>query len=214
MSSQTVYSEILESKVDKMFQDLSNRASEIISYSETVQEAEEKIISAVASETATRSKTMLSDMYAHLSKQVLESEEFSDVARKNRFYEINIRKKLFDKYRFDASMGTLDFKEISRIYTSLAASAGTAMLGGVLIVALSPAGLAIPIAIVVAASVAAFCVSYYKVTPKVNKGNLEKAIGNYLSETRSEFAKWFDEVERYFRSCVENLIHSLNAQER
>ncbi|WP_282937685.1 hypothetical protein [Paenibacillus sp. RC67] len=211
MSSQTVYSEILKPKIDKMFQDLRARVSEIISYSEDVHQAGQKIAIAVASETATRSKTMLSDMYAYLSKQVLQSADFSDVTRKNKFYEANLRKELFDKYSFE-SLGTLDFKEVNRVYASLADSAGTVALGGILIVALSPASLAIPIAIVVAASVAAFCASYYKVTPNINKGNFDKAIDKYLSDTKRDFTKWFDEIERYFGSCVDNLIRSFNTQ--
>lgn len=195
-----MYSKTLEPKIDKMFSEIGANVSDIVTNSPTLKIASDQIITFVASETTTRSKTMLTDMYAAMSKKVLDS--LTDVAKQNRFYEANLRQELFDKYSFVIPSGGIGYSEANRVYTSLAAGAGTAIIGGVLIFALSPTAPIVPIALVVAASVAAFFISYLKVTPNRNKKNFKEAIDKFLSEIKLDYIRWFDEVERYFDKRV------------
>lgn len=195
-----MYSKTLEPKIDKMFSEMGANVSDIITNSPTLKIASDQIITFVVSETTTRSKTMLTDMYTAMSKKVLDS--LTDVAKQNRFYEANLRQELFDKYSFEIPRGGIDYSEANRVYTSLAAGAGTAIIGGVLVFALSPSAPIVPIALVVAASVAAFFISYLKVTPNRNKKNFKEAIDKFLSEIKLDYIRWFDEVERYFDKRV------------
>jgi hypothetical protein len=202
-----MYSKSLEPKINKMFSEIGGKVSEIISNAPSMSEASESIANLVASETATRSKTMLSDMFAALSTQVMDS--IADVAGKNRFYEANLRQELFDKYVFDVPHGGINFTEANRVYTSLAAGAGTGLAGSVLVFALSRAAPVVPIALVVAASVAVFCTWYFKVTPDGNKEKFAAAVDKYLSEVKSGYISWFDEVERYFNRRAEEIKCSI-----
>ncbi len=201
-----MFSETIKSKIDKMFNDLSVKAAEIIKNSLSRKEAAEKIAQIVGSETALRSKTMLSSMYDSLSETFLKS--ISETANRNKFYEANLRAELMEKYSFDIPRGKIDFKEANRIVTSLAAGAGTAAIGGLLIFALSPSAPIVPITIVVAASVCAFCVSCFKVTPKINKSGFKKEVDRYLNKIKADYIKWLNEAEKYFNKCADEIKRS------
>ena len=199
-----MYSKNLASKVNTMFDNLSGKISGIVNSSANVEQAGHEIAKVVASETATRSKTMLNDMYADLTKKLLATPDFADISSQNRFYELNLRDEIFSKYRFETN-DNIDYRAADRTLNSLIAGAGTAAVGGILIFALSPASPVVPIAIVVAASVAAFCVSYYVITPGQDKNKFEEAVGKFLDEIKRQFLAWFDEIERYFDRRVNEL---------
>lgn len=191
-----MYSKKLEPRIDNMFAEIGEKVSDIIANLSSTRMVSNSIAELVASETTTRSKTMLSDMYSDLSKQVLDS--MSDIAKQNRFFEANLRQEVFDKYSFEVPSGGINFTEANRVYTSLAAGAGTAAVGGVLIFVLSSANSAVPIALVIAASVVMFCMSYFRITPERNLAKFKAAVKKYLLEVKSDYIAWFDEVERYF----------------
>ncbi len=202
-----MYSKMLEPKINQMFSDIGERVSDIIETSSSRNDASGQIALLVGSETATRSKTMISDMYTALSKQILDS--INDMAKQNRFYEANLRQEILDKYSFSVPNGVMNFKEANCVFTSLAAGAGTVVVGGLLIYALSPAAPTLPIALVVAASVSAFCISYFKVTPNLNKANFKAAITKYLQEVKASYIAWFDEVEHYFNRRSDEIRRSI-----
>ena len=202
-----MYSKTLEPKINQMFEDISTKVSATIEASYSKKDACDRIAELVGSETATRSKTMLSDMYAALLKQSLDS--IGDVAKQNRFYEANLRQEIFEKYNFSTSSSGIDFKEADRVLISLVAGAGTAAVGGLLIYALSPTAPILPIAIVVAASISAFCVSYFKATPSINKSNFKVTVNKYLMDTKSSYIAWFDQVENYFNKRADEIRRSL-----
>ena len=86
-----MYSESIKPKVDVMFDDLRKRVNTIVSDSSTSKEATEKITKLVSSELATRSKSILSDMLFDLTDALMETDYFKDIAKQNRFTEINLR---------------------------------------------------------------------------------------------------------------------------
>ena len=198
-----MYSKALKSKIDVMFSDMEEKVSDIITNTTSVNLASENIAALVASETATRSKTMLSDLYTEMSTAVLDS--LNDISQQNRFYESNLRQEIFDKYNFEAPGNGINFKEANRVYCSIAAGVGTMAVGSIFVFALSSSGPAIPIAIVMAASIAAFCASYFKAMPSINKTNFNIAVNKYLSEVRLDYIAWFEEIERYFNTRVEKI---------
>jgi hypothetical protein len=198
---------MLESRINQMFIDINEKITDMIEIYSSMNDACDLIAKIVGSETATRSKTMLSDLYTVLSKQVLDS--VTDVPKQNRFYEANLRQEIFEKYSFAIPSERIDLKEADRIFISMAVGAGTAVVGALLVYALSPAAPTLPIAIVVAAAVSAFCVSYFKVTPNITKSNFKDAVNKYLMDVKESYIAWFEEVEHYFNKRVEEILRSL-----
>lgn len=205
-----MYSDILKSKIDKMFDEISEKVSDAIAVSTTKEIAADNISRIVASATTSRSKTMLSDMYSDLSKAVLD--KISDVSIQNRFYEADLRKEIFDKYDFLSNLENFDYKEINRLKISLGVGAGALAVGGTgigIYAALSHAlisTLVIPIAIVFAVAVGAFCASYFVATEKINKSKFKAAILAYLEAVKKDYISWFDEIEVYFNKRVEEIM--------
>ena len=199
-----MYSETLTPRINQMFDDLQIQVTNIVKTQNNMKDAGNNIALAVASETTAKGKTMLNDMFAYLSDKLLESPDFSVVTRQNRFYELNLRNEILDKYVFETE-SKIDIPESSKVVNSLIASAGTAAIGGILVFALSPASPVVPVAVVVAASISAFCLSYQVIEPNRSKAKFTVAINTYLDEIRKQYLAWFDEVERFFNKRVNEL---------
>lgn len=198
-----MYSKTLESKVNLMFAEINERISEIITSESSLKTACEEIVKYVASETTTRSETMLSDMCYELYKKVVDS--MPDASMRNRFRNVDLEQEISEKYNFAIPSNPIDFREANCVYTSLAAGAGTSVIGGLLVYALVSDAPKIPSALVVVASISAFCLSYFKVTPNVNKSNFKTAVNSYLLEAKISYLAWFDEVERYYNKRVDEI---------
>ena len=211
-----MYSMKIRPKVDKMFDDLRTRIDETIAESSSVKEAAGKIAQLVGSETASRSKTILSDMLFDLNDELMKTSFFSDVAKQNKFREINLRQEILGKYQFTSSP-TVDFEEASQVVRSLKIAGSTALtvgvvgVGVILIQGLSVTSLAapIPIGILVFATLGAVLVDYLAVSPNRSKKGFSEAVKNYLTEVQQQLLNWFDEVERYFNNRAEEIMHSM-----
>lgn len=206
-----MYSTKIMPKVDKIFGELKKRVVSIITESSTSKEATDKITETVSSELATRSKSLLSDMLFDLNDALMETDYFSDIAKQNRFTEVNLRKEILDKYQFSAST-TIDYNEASRKINALAVGGGILLVGGaieigyVLIKGLSLSTLVpIPISVLIVASMGAAIADYYTVEPNRSKKALQNAIDNYLDKAKTQFISWFDEVENYYNKRVEEI---------
>jgi hypothetical protein len=186
-----------------MFAEINERISEIITSESSLKTACEEIVKYVASETTTRSETMLSDMCYELYKKVVDS--MPDASMRNRFRNVDLEQEISEKYNFAIPSNPIDFREANCVYTSLAAGAGTSVIGGLLVYALVSDAPKIPSALVVVASISAFCLSYFKVTPNVNKSNFKTAVNSYLLEAKISYLAWFDEVERYYNKRVDEI---------
>ena len=210
-----MYSATIKPKVDAIFENLRKRVSSIVMESSTAKEAINRGVALVSSELATRSKSILSDMLFDLSDNLLETDFFADITRQNKFIEINLRQEILSKYRFVPST-TVNYKEASREIQALKVGGATLAVGGavevgaVLIAGLSLSDLVpIPISALVVASIGAALADYYAIEPKRSKNALKQALDNYLVAAKQQFLNWFDEVEKYFNTRVEEIKATL-----
>lgn len=210
-----MYSATIKPKVDFMFDELRKRVSTIVSESATSNEAITNVTKLVSSELTTRSKSILSDMLFDLSDKLMDTDFFADIARQNIFYETNLRQEILSKYQFVPS-ATANYKEASRAVQALKvggaalAIGGAAEIGAVLIAGLSLSSLVpVPIGALVAASIGAALADYFAIEPKKNKKTLAQALDSYLVEAKQQFLNWFDEVEKYFNTRVEEIKQTM-----
>ena len=210
-----MYSTTIKHKVDVMFDDLRKKVSSIVVESSTSNEAINNVTKMVSSELAARSKSILSDMLFDLSDNLMETDFFADIARQNKFSEINLRQEILSKYQFAPST-TVNYKEASRTVQALKVGGSTLVVGGVaeigvvLIAGLSLSSLApIPISVLVVASIGVALADQYAIEPKKNKKALAQALDSYLVAAKQQFLNWFDEVEKYFNMRVEEIKQTL-----
>jgi hypothetical protein len=204
--------QVLIEKVNEMFEELKVQSYEIIAVHSDFTDASKMIIDTVSSELVMRSKTLITDMYAQMSNNTLSSTMFDDPERKSQFYEANIRREIISKYQFDittvnAFKNGIQYKELHRLYSSLAVSAGTTAVGGILKYVLTTT-VNVPIVVIIAGAVAAFCVSYFKIIPSQNKVKFDGAVEDFLSELKKEFIVWFDEIEIYYNERIQGLVNT------
>lgn len=204
--------EKIQRKVDLIFEELSTQAMQLIESNSNLASVSEQITRSISGELIVRSKTLITDIYAEMSKHTLSSAEFEDAEHKNMFFTSNLRADLLEKYRFeiknvDAYKKGINYHEINKIYASLTVAAGTATIGGVLSYALTHT-VSIPIVVIIAGAVSAFCASYFLAVPKTNKAAFKKAILMYLEEMKKDFLKWLDDVEIYYNKRINELIKS------
>ena len=210
-----MYSTTIKPKVDVMFNDLRKKVSAIVIESSTSNEAINNVTKLVSSELAARSKSILSDMLFDLSDKLIDTEFFADIAKQNRFAEINLRQEILSKYQFAPST-TVNYREASRTVRALKVGGTTFVVGGaieigvVLIAGLSLSNLVpIPISILIVASIGAAMADYYAIEPAKNKKALAQALDNYLVDAKQQFLNWFDEVEKYFNVRVEEIKQAM-----
>jgi len=211
-----MYSAKLKPKVDEMFIELLTMIDLIIAESSSVDEATIKIAQLVGSETASRSKTILSDMLFDLNDALMEISFFDDLAKQNKFREINLRQEILGKYQFIARTD-VGFEEASQIVRSIkiagcaVAVVGAVGVGTVLAKGLTASSLVtpIPISVLIFATLGAVLVDYLAIAPNKSKKGLSVAISNYITEVKIQFLDWFDEIERYFNARAEELMQSM-----
>ena len=210
-----MYSTRIKPKVDVMFNDLRKKGSAIVIESSTSNEAITDVTKLVSSELATRSKSILSDMLFDLSDKLMDTDFFADIAKQNRFSEINLRQEILSQYQF-APTTTVNYTEASRTVQALKVGGATFVVGGVaeigvvLITGLSLSNLVpIPISALIIASIGAALADYYAIEPARNKKALAQALDSYLAEAEKQFLNWFDEVEKYFNMRAEEIKQTL-----
>lgn len=210
-----MYSDTIRPKVEEMFGNLRGKVAAIVSDSFASDEAIAAVTRLVSSELTTRSKTILSDMLFALSDKLLETEFFSVISRQNKFYEINLRQEIFNKYQFAPST-TVDYQEASRVLHALKVGGATFVAGGVIEVGVVlAAGLSlssfapVPVGLLIVASIGATVADYYVVGPARNKKVLADVLNAYLVQAQKQFLDWFDEVECFFNKRVEEVKKSI-----
>lgn len=202
-------------KTEELFEEFKKQAHEIIALNKDRPDCAKRIMNIVSSELHVRSKTLATDMLAQMSARTLSSDEFEDAARKNLFYEANIRSQILRDHPFDLTdlncyEPGIGFKEIPCMQSSLVIASGTAAAGGALkylVEAKSALGTRheIPVVMVLATVVAAFCAAYFKVIPERNDSAFRKAVDNFLSDVKAGFILWFDEIEKNYIDRVEKI---------
>lgn len=193
-----------EKDIDEIFLDLKKESYEVFNLSSNIDIINKKIIDKISLDLTIKSKMLIIDLYSEMSKRTLASKEFEDIERKSKFYETNIKKEIFEKYKFQVT-NKIDYKEANKLYTSLGISAGTMAIGGILKYVLQN-NINIPFIVIICGAVMAFGATYF-LKPSVNKKNLEKAVDEFLDKTKKEFIAWFDEIEEYYNRRVRDIIN-------
>ena len=193
-----------EKDIDEIFLDLKKESYEVFNLSSNIDSIIKKIIDKISLDLTIKSKMLITDIYSEMSKRTLASKEFEDIERKSKFYETNIKKEIFEKYKFQVT-NKIDYKEANKLYTSLGMAAGTMAIGGILKYVLQN-NINIPFIVIICGAVMVFGASYF-LKPSVNKKNLEKAVDEFLDKTKKEFIAWFDEIEEYYNRRVRDIIN-------
>lgn len=193
-----------EKDIDEIFLDLKKESYEVFNLSSNIDIISKKIIDKISLDLTIKSKMLITDLYSEMSKRTLASKEFEDIERKSKFYETNIKKEIFEKYKFQVT-NKIDYKEANKLYTSLGMAAGTMAIGGILKYVLQN-NINIPFIVIICGAFIAFGATYF-LKPSVNKKNLEKAVDKFLDKTKKEFIAWFDEIEEYYNRRVRDIIN-------
>lgn len=210
-----MYSTTIKPKVDIMFDDLRKKVATVVADSSTSTEAVATATKLVSSELATRSKSILSDMLFDLSDSLMETEFFADITRQNKFYEINLRQEILNKYQYAPST-IVNYKEASKELQALKVGGATLAVGGVIeIGVVLAAGLSLsnlvplPISVLVVASIGAALTDYFAIEPARNMKNLAHALDMYLINAKEQFLEWFDKIEQFFNKRVEEIKQTM-----
>ena len=193
-----------EKDIDEIFLDLKKESYEVFNLSSNIDIISKKIIDKISLDLTIKSKMLITDLYSEMSKRTLASKKFEDIERKSKFYETNIKKEIFEKYKFQVT-NKIDYKEANKLYTSLGIAAGTMAIGGILKYVLQN-NINIPFIVIICGAFIAFGATYF-LKPSVNKKNLEKAVDEFLDKTKKEFIAWFDEIKEYYNRRVRDIIN-------
>lgn len=205
-----MYKEKLLTKINEIFEVLKEKSHSIILKQISIEDKSQQTVEMLSYEIQNITYSILIELYSNISKKILNESEFIHGENKLRFYESDIKKDIFEKYRFNleslkALKKGIEYKELNREYTALATAAGTAAIGGVLKYNFND-DIKIPTVGILAVALLAFTGAYFKVVPSKNEDRLIDAIDKFLSEIKSELIDWIDEVENYFNSRVEELV--------
>lgn len=212
--------EKVNSSIKELFSVMNDRVADIIKKSSSSDAAAKKIVTYVSGEIAAKSYGYMSTLYTSLSDKTLQETVFQNVDNANQFYDLDLRGRITDAYKFDRNdpaiyQSGMDFKDISPKYTSLAGGLGTVALADVLLGVLTMKH-DIPLWMVITGVVAAClvgcgaaCVAYYKVVPRINKRRYLKAVQKIMADLEQEMYKWVDGVVDFYNTQVDELKKTL-----
>ena len=204
-------------QIEQLFIKLNAEVSDIMKSPLSTAEMTDSIMKYISSSLASASQSFITDIYSSLSEQTLNEDIFQSAANANKFYDLGIRERLEDTYMFEVKdlktyMKGIDYKEINRVYSSVAVGVGTTALSGILMGTLL-SGLNIPIAILIAGSLllglAGAGITYGKIIPAKNKANYITAVKKFMSNLKNELLIWVDKVIEFYDKEVNELKKTL-----
>lgn len=196
---------LVQQDVHDFFQKLTDDVHEIILQAPTLQIANEQIASKVGINVANACEGYANDLYYDLTKQVKKEDFFQDVNHLNAFYDLNLKKKIREKYHFEVNANELkmDPQKANTIYQGLGAAAGTMAVGGILKYALASM-VTVPVWLVVAASLLSG-VGTYQMKTRENREAYLNAIDAFLANLEREVLDWLTDIENYYHQQVQSL---------
>lgn len=202
------YSEV-QNRIRNMFDELRSKAESIIQSSRTEKEASERIMRVVSSKVSAECEGYLVDIYAEFLRKTKEEEFFKEPENLHRFYGLNLRQQLNEKYHFeihdlDAYKKGIDYKELNRIYIAAGGAAGTLALGGILKFALAST-VTIPIAVIIAGAAAVALAAFFSVNPLKNKPAFRKSVKSFLNDLEKDILNWITDVEIFLEQQKRSL---------
>ncbi len=207
----------MKKDIKELFAEVKAKSKVIIDNASSMSAATNQLMDYVSSSVTSKSKVYVSTIYTELSNKTLEEPIFADFDNANKFYELNLRGLLLDKYDFDinslkAYKDGLQYKEINDLYATAVSAVGGAGVAGILLGILAGV-VKLPMVVVIAGAVLAGvgCGTYthYSYVSNKNRENYYLSVKSFLRDLENEMLKWVDEVERYYNQQVNNLKKTL-----
>ena len=207
----------VKAHIKELFVAMNAEATNMVQNSCSSEKATKDIMQYVSGEIASTSRGYMSTLYSSLSDQTLQEPLFQNVDNANKFFDLELDKKIVDAYKFDGKDSAifekgLNLHEINRVYASAAAGVGTAAVGGILLGVISGA-VDIPVVGIIAGAIVAGLigcgVTYCKVVPDINKQRFIEAVKAFMADLEQEMYKWVDGVIEFYNKQVEELKKTL-----
>lgn len=207
----------VKAHIKKLFTAMNVEVANMVQNSYSSKKVTEDIIQYVSKKIASTSRGYMSTLYSSLSDQTLQEPVFQNVDNANKFFDMELDKKIVDAYKFDSKDSAmfakgLNIREINRVYASAAAGVGTAAVGGILLGVLSGA-VDIPVVGIIAGAIVTGLigcgVTYSKVVPGINKRHFLAAVKTSMADLEQEMYKWVDGVIAFYNKQVEELKKTL-----
>lgn len=204
---------IVKTYIKELFVTMNQEVSEMVSNSISSEKATEDIMRYVSSKLVAASYGYMSTIYSTLSDKTLKEPIFQDLDYANKFFDLELDKNILDAYKFTVTDSPtfnkrLDIKEINGFYSTAMTGVGTAVVGGILLSALS-GSLKIPtIGIVAGAMVVGLVgsgIAHFKVVPDINKKRLIEAAKVFMKNLENDMYHWVDSVIDFYNAKVEEL---------
>lgn len=207
----------LNAQIAELFEGLRRDADKISASTPDQQAAVKQIMETVSSRVTAAVSGYLFDLYFALSEKTLEEPIFQEAGNANRFYALNLRQQIADRYQFNiqslpAYGAGLDIHAISQAYAAAAAAAGSAAAGGILLGILHEV-ISLPFVVVIAgaalAGMGGGVTVYTKVVPARNQASLQDSAALFLTQLEGELRGWVGQVISFYNQKVDELKQTL-----
>ena len=209
----------VKTNIHLLFREMNAEVKRIVAASHTADMATRGLLDYVPVKVAVAAEGYMIDLYKVLSAETLSEPVFRSAANANRFYELQLRQKIADVYRFDTKdmqdyIKGKSFNEINALYSAAVAGLGGAVVGGALLGLLSGVVVHIPVVGVIAgAIVAAFAsAGIYTGVSKTRKKDYYIAVQSFMADLEKELIKWVDDVINFYNSAVNELKDRLKGE--
>lgn len=210
-----MYSDIIASKIDDLFTDLSERSFKIVDASNDSKKLSEEIYSMVSLELSIRSKSILSDLLYLASKKYLSNMDPKDIMTQNKFLSLNLTTVLLEQFKFQLPERTGFNSNNKRYIVDLGVLLGLSVISGGLVKSLTESSFIGGYIVITTVSslVATVLLDQFIVKNKLEKQELKKAISIYLSNLREQFINHLDCAENEFYQRIDAFESSIESHE-
>lgn len=203
--------------IKELFSTMNVEVEQTVQNSFSSEKATEDIVQYVSSKIAAASRGYMSTIYTTLSDETLKEPIFQNVSNSNKFFDLELDKKIVETYKFDGKdfpifQDGLNVNEINRAYATAMAGVGTAAVGGILLGILSGA-VDIPVIGIIAGAIIAGLVgsgvTYCRVVPDINRQRFLDVVKSFMADLEEEMYRWVDGVIAFYHVQVDELKKAL-----
>lgn len=206
----------MKAYITNMFKEIREESKSLILNAPTSQAAVQSVLDYVSSTVTSKSQSIIVSLYSALSKDTLSEPLFESDENANKFYDLHIRDRLFEAYKFDIEdldsfKKGLNFSEVNTMYVTAASAVGSTTVGAILMGALSGT-IDIPMVVIIAGAL--LCgvgggFAGYKISTSYNQEKLDMNVDAFLSELEREMLRWVDKLTEFYSEQVEALKKTL-----
>jgi len=202
--------------IENLFDEIREEVSDLIRVSPNSTAATKGIMEYVSGKITASSKGYITTLYSELSKATLAEPVFENDVNANKFYDLELKQKIYSAYQFDvrdlsAYQAGITSKEINVAYATAGAAVGGVAVGGILLGALSGV-VHIPMVVIIAGAVLTGLGGGYaacKTVPAKNAANYTDGALSFLDDLEEELLNWVDSIVDYYNQQVEELKRTL-----